>query len=103
MLTCLTFFNILTFIFKISVNISATLSQKWCLISTPEEKCNHENQIGVEMFRSFYFVSGVEMFCSYYFVSGLEMIRSYYFVSNMEMFRSYYFVSGVEMFHSYCS
>ena len=51
-----------------------TLSQKCWTISTPVNKCNCENQIGMEMLCSYYFFSlvskflfsGVEMFCFYY-------------------------------------
>ena len=54
------------------------LFRKWWTISTPEKKCNCENQIGVEIFHSYYFLPSLEIPHAFstpveYFVSGLDI------------------------------
>ena len=58
--------------------------------------------MGVEIFRSYYFLPSFEMFRSYYFLNSFEMFCSYYFLNSFEMFRSYYFLNSLKVFCSYC-
>ena len=50
-------------------NLIISLSQKKRTISKIWKKCNCENQIGMEMFRFFYFLSGLEIFRYFHLVS----------------------------------
>ena len=65
------------------------------------KNCNCENQRGVEMFRSYYFLTSFEMSHAFsnpvkYFVSGVEIFRFRH--GNILFLVCKFCVSGVEMF-----